>query len=86
MDKQEAHLHYVISLVSDREHASLCAHVTKVRAVEILRQLHDGFVIDVAVLGDVRCVDFKNLHPSVLIGQWDLDLAIQASRSHERRV
>lgn len=38
------------------------------------------------MLGQARCVNLQNLHASILIGQGDLNLAVQAARAQQRRV
>ena len=43
-------------------------------------------IVDVAMLRDAHSMDLEDLRAGLLIGQWDLYLAVQAARPHERRI
>merc|ERR1719317_418742 len=67
----------ILPLVPDGKEAGLGAHVPQVGAVEAVRQLDDGLVVDLAVLGDGARVNLQDLQPSLVVGQRDLNLPVE---------
>lgn len=51
------------------QRTGLCANVAQVRAVEALGELDDRLVVNLARLGNGRCVNLENLKPRLLVGQ-----------------
>lgn len=68
------------------QHVRLGDHVAQVRAVEPVAHLHDALEVDVALGDDALGVDLEDLEAADLVGQGDLDLAVEAAGAQERRV
>ncbi|KAI3480031.1 hypothetical protein L1887_57807 [Cichorium endivia] len=79
-------LHAVVAVVADGKHAGLGGDVAQVGAVESVAELDDGLVVELLLLGHRLGVDLEDLEARLLVGQRDLDLAVDTSRPHERRV
>jgi hypothetical protein len=44
------------------------------------------FVIDLSTLIHILCVDFQDLHPSLLIGKRDFNLPVESTRTKKCRI
>ena len=76
----------IVALGAYGEHARLGAHVAQVGAVEAVGELDNGLEVDVAALGNRRRVDLHDVQAALLVGQRDLDLAIQTTRTQQGRI
>ena len=71
----------IVTVRTDRKHASFCGHISQIRPVEAIRQLDDRLIVQLITLGDRPRVDFKNLEAALFIRQRDLNLPVNTSWS-----
>ena len=69
----------MIAHCTNCKHSSLCAYITQVRPIEPVSELHDGVVVYVANLGDLRGMDLKNLEPGGLGWQRNLFIMMRTA-------
>ena len=69
-----------------RNHAGLDAHGLELRAAELVRTPRQLGPVDRVVDRHFAAVDLQDLRPGFLVGERELNLAIQTARTEERRV
>mmetsp|Transcript_79136 Transcript_79136/g.157319 ORF Transcript_79136/g.157319 Transcript_79136/m.157319 type:complete len:255 (-) Transcript_79136:649-1413(-) len=76
----------VVPLCPNRVHARLSAHVAQIGGVEAIGELDDTLVVNVTFLSDGRSMNLEDIDTASLVGQRDLDLAVETARAHQCRV
>ena len=82
----EVFLDTIVSIRTDSKHTSLCRYIAQVCSVEAIRQLYNSFVVQLIPLGNGARVNFENLQTTLFIRERNLDLAVNAPRSEQRRI
>ncbi len=72
-----------VALVLDGRQPRLGNDVAQIGAVELIAHLDHGLEVDLALGHDAAGVDLEDLQPPDLVGQRDLDLAVQPAGAEE---
>lgn len=77
---------WLVVMVGAGKYTRFGDHVPQIRAVEAIAHLDHAFKVDVALHHHARRVDFEDLQPAHLVGQRNLNLAIQPAGTQQSRV
>jgi hypothetical protein len=73
----------IIPVLANSKHTSLSNDVPQISAVEILTQLDERLVIDLAFFVDCRGVDFEDLESAYFVGEGDFDFTVETAGTKE---